>query len=235
MSCISSFPFIFCLFSLFPCSSSVFYFCLLLCLLFVLFTSLFFFFSFFYLPLFLLFFSFFLSSFLFYFSLSSYFFVCSHFLFLPFCFISPNPLLLSSVFLPLSFFLSVLFLPICLLFVCSPFLFLTFCFISPNPLLLSFITLLLSLYCSSPSCPPFCCSLHALPVTFLVRRFVIYCKQLDMNIYFINTKNLAGVLNKIPYMQNTLADCRQNAERLMTRARGGGHSTPKYLQWTVMT
>lgn len=52
----------------------------------------------------------------------------------------------------------------------------------------------------------------------------MYWKQLSMKIYFINSKYLTAVLNKIPYMQNTLADCWQNAGKANDtgNGRGGG-------------
>ena len=133
-----------------------------------------------------------LSSFLFYFSLSSYSFVCSPYFFVLYCVLflsSPFSLVLL---IPL-FFPSVVFLYSSFSFVCSPYFIvlplyfisifpfsfvfspsfiLPFCFISPNPLHLSFVMLLLSLLYSSPSCPLFLpfilfipCSLEADTIT----------------------------------------------------------------------
>jgi hypothetical protein len=63
----------------------------------------------------------------------------------------------------------------------------------------------------------------------------MYWKQLSMKIYFVNPQHLAASLNKVPYMQNTLADCWQNAGQSNDTGSGSVCITPKYLHWTVMT
>ena len=191
----------------------VFYFCLPLFLSFSLFpcsSPL----SYFYIPLFLLFVL-----------LISLFFLCILFLF------SLFPLF----FLLHSFFLSVLFLLI--LFIC-----LLLCSFFPccTPLLPA-LSSCLSFY-SFPvpwkqtlSQTILLVWLSAFQIIFLVRRSLMYWKQLSMKIYFINRRHLAASLNKVPYMQNTLADCWQNAGKANDTGSGGVGITPKYLHWTVMT